>query len=885
MIKVQDWVASIPDEEKHIAYVGEGLSEQREFLLCGTAWERYKDHSFHLDMAFDPASITTHDNRQVVQTTVNSTEQKEEYGVIIDEVTTKETYTVDNVQTTNHYLTDIAPLSKRVEEDGIHLTWTVLRQHTVLPGKLWATIRAAGSESGQVKKSAIMVFEVEAAICAVPSAVPPISEFEQMESEMDALRQQTVQAAKTAETAANEALQSSASATIINEATLGSMRRALEAADEAHQYAEQASSAADLAAEHAQVAEQHHMLASSEANSAVDASARTKGYMESTLNYAQNSAISAEGARVFSNTAREAATQCSHYAQLCESYANSMASGTPDDDRLHYRHLNVRDYGAVGDGVTDDRAAILAAFEAAKTMLPCEVYFPAGTYGIGNGIYIKMALGSGGLRVCGAGRDVTTIRYLDSFAQLGNERYWYAIRIEPVTTPSTEDEYLHDICYTGLTVYDPNPCANAWHPDKGDSAKEETHGFDLQYCRRGSVTDCRFITVGDEAIDVVSCHDIVVANNHIIGSPAAGSGGGAISIGDGSVGVVVTANTVNGSAADELLANGTVIVKRNFGLNLESLFTPVRDVVVTNNVFRNIIGSGILLGTPNAGSGLYNISIANNICDGCGNGISDIGTNPKEMVNICGNIIQECPYFDDNTGGGIVLAAGGYRSLSVSGNTIKSVHGQNAMKIDVPNDATAIVTDNTIEDVAKTAMFVSGGTFIVRDCVIKNTGMEDASSAAAILQYGTTPLLVYGCRITGVRQTKAINGATEIQDTTIEMVDSNGDRVANEQVVASNYLTRLVNCQLDGYVDIRKDNALVQGVTLYCTQSWASAISVKANGVIITGCHIDNGATGRDAITEATGYNGNLFTNNVVNRPITTVGAQSVAVNNIRLTA
>ena len=41
MIKVQDWIASIPDEDKHIAYVDEGMSTQQEFLLCGKDWQKY----------------------------------------------------------------------------------------------------------------------------------------------------------------------------------------------------------------------------------------------------------------------------------------------------------------------------------------------------------------------------------------------------------------------------------------------------------------------------------------------------------------------------------------------------------------------------------------------------------------------------------------------------------------------------------------------------------------------------------------------------------------------------------------------------------------------------------------------------------------------------
>lgn len=43
--------------------------------------------------------------------------------------------------------------------------------------------------------------------------------------------------------------------------------------------------------------------------------------------------------------------------------------------------INVRDHGAVGDGLTDDSAAIQAAADAAaKELFVKKVFFPAGTY-------------------------------------------------------------------------------------------------------------------------------------------------------------------------------------------------------------------------------------------------------------------------------------------------------------------------------------------------------------------------------------------------------------------------------------------------------------------------------------------------------------------------
>ncbi|MEN8128484.1 MAG: glycosyl hydrolase family 28-related protein, partial [Planctomycetota bacterium] len=65
--------------------------------------------------------------------------------------------------------------------------------------------------------------------------------------------------------------------------------------------------------------------------------------------------------------------------------------------------INVKDYGAVGDGVSDDFAAIDSAFSAAGS--GDTIYFPAGTYLVSSTLY---SLGNN-KRVVGDGADVTIV--------------------------------------------------------------------------------------------------------------------------------------------------------------------------------------------------------------------------------------------------------------------------------------------------------------------------------------------------------------------------------------------------------------------------------------------------------------------------------------------
>ena len=526
--------------------------------------------------------------------------------------------------------------------------------------------------------------------------------------------------------------------------------------------------------------------------------------------------------------------------------------------------VNVKDFGAKGDGVTNDYAAMMSAFNHAVShyaskSIPVTVYFPEGEYGLlRGGMYVKMPYGSGNLTVKGDGADKSTIVYLNEWQTSGS---WVAIRLQLQEEPLTVDDYMHDIVIEDLGVYDTDPVNHAWHPDKGDPAKEETHGFNIQHCVRATIRNCKVDSVGDEAIDMSHCIDSEMVDNLVINSPGAGNSGGGISVGDGSKNVLIARNTSLGSiyAADRI----------NWAIAVEALLEPVENIVIEDNVVQGINGYGINIGAP-AGT-IANVLVQNNVITDCSNGgIRLMGSGQTDDVKLLNNTIQNGAY-------GVYLEGANKDRTVIENCTIDNTtsHG---IKIDVSSSNDTKVRYSRITNAQYRAVYNAGTNTKIDHVLIDGVGLGD-SGDYAILQYvpsGTTTSCseVSNTVILNCRSKRGAHGVQKVISTMIEQTETSG-------YISISGASLIENCKVNRIVQL-KNGYTIDGLVLYTE----SDLGTNAVGLPnLTYCTVKNSIfmlPSRYAISETGTANHNTITNNVTigGNGIKTIGADTIVSGN-----
>ena len=517
------------------------------------------------------------------------------------------------------------------------------------------------------------------------------------------------------------------------------------------------------------------------------------------------------------------------------------------------RTVNVKDFGAVGDGVTDDKPALIKAFSYAINHLPATVYFPEGEYGmLSGGIRISLAPGSGGLTVIGDGGDKSVIKFLEGWKSDGG---WVAIRVQALKTPTSEKEYLHDITFSDIGVYDTNPIAHAVTLE-ADGAKEETHGFDIQHTIRATYRNCRIENVGDEALDLVYCKDSYIHDNIVINSPGAGSAGGAISVGDGCENVYVENNIVE----------GTVEGKDNFGIALEALIsgTDVKNVTIRNNQIKNINGNAINIGAP--GGNIKDILICDNTITLCKNGIKFSGKGMKENITVSHVTMTN-----------VITAVNATNSQNNKNVTIESfvVEGTIDTAFRIVGSENMTIKNGTVRKCQNGVLYNTSKNTVFDHILMSGVGLSGGDSKSAVIyQSDYTNSTVSNCTIVDCAFPIGISKMDKVSNTEIYI---------NEGVAGAVSL-KGVKETYGGTVNRRiapsENGSVVSGLAIKCDVSLGSTPAIyiiNLTDCVIENCTIDI-PEGSRAIVETGTSDNNIVRNNVTigKRTIAKKGANSV---------
>lgn len=318
------------------------------------------------------------------------------------------------------------------------------------------------------------------------------------------------------------------------------------------------------------------------------------------------------------------------------------------DSFLNAQHLDVRFFGAKGDGVTEDTAAFQAAFDKAVA-LGVPVFIPAGTY-ILDAVNTLTGNGTKALGIRGAG--FGTVLKLKAGTTTGslifiNPGTVSAVSVENLSIDGNVANVSGNGRY-GIRVHADNATfRNLYIRDtlqEGIYHSAGTGGLNS----RMVVSDCIFKNNGRFGIAAEFIAGVTVS-----GCVAEDCGAGLVDIepsssGDTAVDISIVGNTVKNTGTAVVTAGAIQI----YGVNGVAAFATQRGVIA-NNVVDVCGGPGIQVGNVSS------IAITGNVVYGAKRyGISNIdagGTLGSVALTITGNIVRDAGGEVANTYSGIFL--------------------------------------------------------------------------------------------------------------------------------------------------------------------------------------------------------------------------------------
>jgi parallel beta-helix repeat protein len=293
--------------------------------------------------------------------------------------------------------------------------------------------------------------------------------------------------------------------------------------------------------------------------------------------------------------------------------------------RLSGAFVNVREYGALGDGTTDDTAAIQAAIDAMES--------DGGTVLVPRGVHIYTAIAlRTGVSLHGAPGSVLKIR--DNVSDQNDNIAYYFVRANAV-----DDIEIRGITFDGNQAENiPAVPGGSWVADiltiTGDNIR---------------VVDCTFVDPPDSAIMFAQCTNSRVSRCRIDNAPDLG----------------IYYNDTSGGDAYNNVIDGNVITRCQYGAI--GIKRNASDILVTGNAIRDC-GNGITVEDFGSGNHPLRVQIVGNRLAMIGHSYEDAAQVGISVQAAHGSIVAD-NVVDDVIGVGIGLD--GTDDCVVAGNYVR----------------------------------------------------------------------------------------------------------------------------------------------------------------------------------------------------------------------
>jgi len=416
--------------------------------------------------------------------------------------------------------------------------------------------------------------------------------------------------------------------------------------------------------------------------------------------------------------------------------------------------FNVKDYGAVGDGTTDDLIAIQAALTACGSAGGGVVYIPAGTFHVTNVLLVPS-----NVMLVGAGMKATTI--LNPAGALPGKTVGSDLIFASIALVGVTGAGVKDLCVD--------------HQTNGNTSNGILLGSATGALTTNSIVDSvrvRGYASHQYLIWNYRGQNNIISNNVCDGyvTPGAGTAQEAIEV-FGGKNIQITGNTVNlsgnGIYVWEDTPPGTevsdIFISRN-NVNgcrkgvYVSIVSTSRNIIIADNILSNQEQAGVQVAGDAANVAVENIVVSGNVVlspTGYGIAIDSQGSNNWNAVSVTGNAISHILGADSF---GAHLAAS---NVMFSGNYVYDGEG---MLVNVASRPNISVIGNTLDRSVKTAVELSACDYVtVRDNKITNYSLGSAS--------------YYGLRAVSCTGAKVLNNTFRFATSEVYAIQNTGTSI------------------------------------------------------------------------------------------------------------